>query len=100
MLFVAEDESGVVASGMHQPVADVTEIVGVATLPAMRRRGLAGALTADLVSDSRRRGVSLCFLTAGSTGIARVYERVGFRKGWYGHRRSPEGPRRFSATAP
>jgi N-acetylglutamate synthase-like GNAT family acetyltransferase len=80
VLFVAEDESGVVASGMHQPVDDVTEIVGVATLPVMRRRGLAGALTADLVSDSQRRGVSLCFLTAGSTEIARVYERVGFER--------------------
>jgi len=80
VLFVAEDELGVVASGMHQPVDDVTEIVGVATLPTMRRRGLAGALTADLVLDAQRRGVSLCFLTAGSTEIARVYERIGFRR--------------------
>ena len=92
VLFVAEDESGVVASGMHQPVEDVTEIVGVATLPVMRRRGLAGALTADLVSDSRRRGVSLCFLTAGSTEIARVYERVGFERVGTAIAASPEAP--------
>jgi len=80
VLFVGEDESGVVASGMHQPVAEITEIVGVATLPSMRRRGLAAAITADLVSDAYRNGISLCFLTAGSTEIARVYERIGFQR--------------------
>ncbi|HET8950500.1 MAG TPA: hypothetical protein VFN44_08315, partial [Solirubrobacteraceae bacterium] len=38
---VAEDAGGVLAGGSHQPVGEVTAIVGVATLPSARRRGLA-----------------------------------------------------------
>ncbi len=41
LLMVAEDRDGRIASGMHQPVDDVTEVVAVATLPSARRRGAA-----------------------------------------------------------
>jgi hypothetical protein len=37
----ATDADGPLCVGSHQPVGDVSEIVGVGTLPAARRRGLA-----------------------------------------------------------
>jgi len=80
VMAVAEDGSGPVAAGSHQPVAQVSEIVGVATLPSVRRRGLAAAVTALLVADARRRGVETVFLSAGSEDVARVYATVGFTR--------------------
>jgi GNAT superfamily N-acetyltransferase len=77
---VAEDEDGIEAVGSHQPVGDVTEVVGVATLPSARRRGLGAAVTAALVADARRGGAEIVFLSAGSEDIARVYGRLGFER--------------------
>lgn len=77
---VAEDEHGVLCSGGHNPVDDVTELVGIATLPSARRRGLGAAVTDTLVADAIRRGMDVIFLSAGSDDVARVYERVGFRR--------------------
>ena len=77
---VAEDADGPLASGSHLPLDGVSEVVGVATLPSARRRGLAGLVTAALVDDARRRGASLTFLSAGCEEIARVYERLGFER--------------------
>jgi ribosomal protein S18 acetylase RimI-like enzyme len=68
-----------VCVGVHQPVGDVTEVVGVATLPTARRQGWAGAVTHALVADARGLGVSIVFLSAADDAVARVYERVGFR---------------------
>ena len=79
---VAESqEAGVLATGRTLPIEDVTEVMGVATLPAARRQGLGAAVTAALVDDARSRGVSTVFLTASSPDVARVYERIGFRRG-------------------
>ncbi|HLF75923.1 MAG TPA: GNAT family N-acetyltransferase [Dehalococcoidia bacterium] len=69
-----------VAVGSHQPVAGVTEIVGVATLPAYRRRGLATAVVDLLIEDALQRGVETIFLSADDDDVARVYERLGFRR--------------------
>lgn len=69
-----------IAVGSHQPVETVSEVVGVATLPAFRRRGIAAALTDLLAGDALRRGVRIAFLSAGDAAVARVYERVGFRR--------------------
>jgi ribosomal protein S18 acetylase RimI-like enzyme len=77
---VAEDERGVLCAGGHNPVEDVTEIVGVATLPAERRRGLGAAVTDTLVADAIRRGIDVIFLSAHDDDVARVYHRVGFRQ--------------------
>jgi ribosomal protein S18 acetylase RimI-like enzyme len=77
---VAEDSSGLLAVGSHQPVGGVTEIVGVATLPSARRRGLGAAVTAALVADARRGGADIVFLSAGSEDIARLYGRLGFER--------------------
>ena len=78
--YVAEDADGVLAVGSHQPVGDVSEVVGVGTLPAARRRGLGAAVTAALVADARRAGAEPVFLSAGSEDIARVYGRLGFER--------------------
>jgi ribosomal protein S18 acetylase RimI-like enzyme len=69
-----------VSVGSHQPVGEVSEVVGVATLPAMRRRGIGAAVTGLLVADAIGRGVETLFLSAGSDEVARVYERTGFRR--------------------
>jgi len=71
---------GVVAVGSHQPVGGVSEVVGVATLPAARRRGLGAAVTAALVEDARRGGAEIVFLSAGDDDVARLYERLGFER--------------------
>jgi ribosomal protein S18 acetylase RimI-like enzyme len=71
---------GVLAVGTAQRAGDVVEIAGIGTLPAARRRGLGGAVTAELARDALERGAKLVFLSAGSPVIARVYERVGFRQ--------------------
>jgi GNAT superfamily N-acetyltransferase len=80
VMVVAEDASGPLAAGSHQPVAGVTEVVGVATLPSARRRGLGALVTAALAEDARREGVRTVFLSAGSDDIARVYGKVGFAR--------------------
>ncbi len=77
---VADGADGVLASGSHLPLDGVSEVVGVATLPSARRRGLAALVTAALVDDARRAGAELIFLSAGSEEIARVYERLGFER--------------------
>jgi GNAT superfamily N-acetyltransferase len=77
---VAENATGPVAVGSHNPVADVTEIVGVATLPAVRRQGLGGAVTGALVAEALAGGAAIVFLSAGGEDIARVYHRLGFRR--------------------
>ncbi len=75
-----DDERGPVAVGSHNPHGEVTEIVGVATLPSARRRGLAAAVTARLVADAEERGVTTVFLSAGSNDVARMYARLGFER--------------------
>ena len=77
---VAEEGDGVMAVGSHQPVGGVTEVVGVGTLPAARRRGLGAAVTAALVDDARRGGAEIVFLSAGGDDVARLYERLGFER--------------------
>ncbi|WNV89503.1 GNAT family N-acetyltransferase [Umezawaea sp. Da 62-37] len=78
---LAEDSvDGAVATGMTQRAGDVAEVVGVGTLPSARRRGLGAAITAVLAQDALDHGVTRVFLSAGSEDIARVYERVGFRR--------------------
>lgn len=80
----------VVAVGYHQPVGAMSEIVGVATLAAFRRRGLAAALTSVLALDAFERGVETVVLSAGDDAVSRVYERVGFsRVGTMGNAEPP-----------
>jgi len=71
---------GVVASGVYQRAGDVAEIVGVATLPAARRRGLGAAVTVALARHALDHGATTVFLSAAEEAVARVYGRVGFRR--------------------
>ncbi|MBA3765283.1 MAG: GNAT family N-acetyltransferase [Actinobacteria bacterium] len=71
---------GIAAVGWHQPLDGASEVVGVATLPSFRRRGLAASVTATLVGDALERGMDTVFLSADDDDVARVYERVGFRR--------------------
>ena len=68
-----------VAIGSHQPLDGVSEIVGVGTLPAFRRRGIAAAITALLIEDARPQAETV-FLSAGGEDVARMYGRLGFRQ--------------------
>jgi ribosomal protein S18 acetylase RimI-like enzyme len=80
VLYAVDDDEGPVASGMYQAVGGVAEIVGVATLPAARRRGLGAAVTSALIDDAVRSGIDTVFLSAASDDVARVYERLGFER--------------------
>lgn len=74
-----DDASGLaLCAGQRLVVADVSEIVGVGTLPAARRRGLALAVTAALAADARTRGIRTVFLSASDEEVARLYGQIGF----------------------
>ncbi len=74
------DSEGPVGGGSFMPVDGVAEVTGVGVLPAFRRRGLAGHVSALLARDAIARGVHTVFCGAESDAVARVYERVGFRR--------------------
>ena len=83
VMMVAVERGRPVAVGSHQPVdvggTQVSEVVGVATLPRLRGRGLGAGLASALVAHARETA-HLVFLTAGDDDVARVYERVGFAR--------------------
>lgn len=74
----AFEHGGAVGGGTHAPRDGVTELLGIATLPRARRRGVGAAVTATLTREAMAGGASTIFLSAGSDEVARVYERVGF----------------------
>ena len=86
----AFEADGVIGVGSHQPIGNATEIVGVATLPKWRRRGIGAAVTSMLVADALVRGIETIMLSAGSEDVARVYARLGFRR--VGNAGSAEAP--------
>jgi N-acetylglutamate synthase-like GNAT family acetyltransferase len=77
---VAAAEVGFVAGGGAIPRGAVAELTGIATLPAWRRRGVGAMVTAALTQAAASVGVRTVFLSAGDEEVARVYERVGFRR--------------------
>jgi GNAT superfamily N-acetyltransferase len=83
---VARDaDAGVVGVGSAQPVTldggiVVAELVGIAVLPTHRRRGIAHEITRVLVQACEHVGVQLLLLSAADDDVARVYEKVGFRR--------------------
>jgi predicted N-acetyltransferase YhbS len=83
VMMVALEDGAPVAVGSHQPVdvdgTEVSEVVGVATLPRLRTRGLGAGLASALVEHARETA-DLVFLTAGDDDVARIYERVGFAR--------------------
>jgi ribosomal protein S18 acetylase RimI-like enzyme len=60
-------------------VDGASEVAGVATAEAWRRRGLAGAVTAAAARAAFEAGARLCVLSPGHDEAQRVYARAGFR---------------------
>jgi len=93
VMMVAVENDEPVAVGCHQPVdldgTEVSEIVGVATLPRFRGRGLGAGIASALAAHARETA-GMVFLTAGDDDVARVYERVGFA--WLGTSALAEPP--------
>ncbi|WP_225235794.1 GNAT family N-acetyltransferase [Klenkia terrae] len=83
VMMIAVEDGEPVAVGSHQPVdvdgTGMSEIVGVATLPRFRGRGLGAGLASTLVEHAGET-VQTVFLAAGDDDVARVYERVGFAR--------------------
>jgi len=83
VMMVAVENGRPVAVGSHQPVdidgTEVSEVVGVATLPRLRGRGLGAGMTSALVAHAAETA-DMVFLAAGDDDVARIYERVGFAR--------------------
>lgn len=75
---VARSDDGPLGVGGYQQAAGVAELVGVATLPSARRRGIGAAMAAVVARAALDRGLGTVFLSAQDDDVARVYERVGF----------------------
>ncbi|NUT34260.1 MAG: GNAT family N-acetyltransferase [Hamadaea sp.] len=60
------------------PSAGLAEVGGIAVREPFRRRGLAGALTAEIARRAFAGGVEAAWLEASGDDSWRVYERVGF----------------------
>jgi ribosomal protein S18 acetylase RimI-like enzyme len=54
------------------------ELVGIATLPEFRGRGIGAAVSEFLVAEHFARGAELVWLSAAEDGARRIYERIGF----------------------
>jgi ribosomal protein S18 acetylase RimI-like enzyme len=64
--------------GFTLPMLGISELVGVATLPAQRRRGVAATLCSTLIKDHFKTGGELVWLAAGDAIAQAIYERIGF----------------------
>jgi ribosomal protein S18 acetylase RimI-like enzyme len=65
-------------AGSIAPIGGVAELGGIATSPALRRRGVAASLTSFLAEQLFAEGGALAWLSAGDVAAQAVYERVGF----------------------
>lgn len=65
--------------GVTMPMSGICELVGVATLPALRRRGVAATLCSFLIKDHFQGDGDLVWLSAGDAIAQATYERIGFR---------------------
>jgi ribosomal protein S18 acetylase RimI-like enzyme len=77
--FIAKLNNEPVAAGMFTPPVDgIAELVGITTLVPYRGRGIAAALTSEIVRVAFAHNVDLAFLRTDSPIAYRVYERIGF----------------------
>jgi predicted GNAT family acetyltransferase len=70
----------VAAAAWTAVVDGFSEVAGVATVEAWRRRGLAGVVTAAAARAAFAGGADLCILSPGDDRAQRVYARAGFRR--------------------
>ncbi|GAB3677979.1 GNAT family N-acetyltransferase [Angustibacter aerolatus] len=71
---------GVLAAGGLQRAEGVAEVVGVGTLPAARRRGLAAGVTSALAELALAEGDAVVMLSAQDDDVARIYAGIGFER--------------------
>lgn len=64
--------------GSISPIDGTAELAGVATHPAMRRRGVAAALSSFLMGHHFTHGGDLIWLSAADAAAQAVYQKVGF----------------------
>ncbi len=70
-----------VGAGLCSPPIDgVSEIAAIGVIPAYRRRGVAGALTALLLREGFAVGITAPFLMPAEEAGERIYVRVGFSR--------------------
>ncbi|MDQ6879258.1 MAG: GNAT family N-acetyltransferase [Candidatus Dormibacteraeota bacterium] len=69
-----------VGTGVSHSLKGAAEIVGVVTRKDRRRRGVAAAITTELVSRHFANSGEFVFLDAANEDAARVYERLGFSR--------------------
>jgi GNAT superfamily N-acetyltransferase len=67
-------------TGVSHALKGAAEIVGVVTRKDRRRRGVAAAITSELVRRHFANGGDFAFLDAANEEAARVYERLGFSR--------------------
>lgn len=77
--FTARYNGQPAAAGMFTPPAHgVAEIAGITTLVAYRRRGIAAALTSEIVRVALTYGVEIAVLSTDNPEAFRIYTRIGF----------------------
>lgn len=78
---IAVTEGGTCAGGggAAPPSAAVSEVSGIAVRTPYRRRGVAGAITADITRRLFATGADVAWLEASGEDSRRAYERVGYR---------------------
>jgi ribosomal protein S18 acetylase RimI-like enzyme len=69
-----------VGTGVSYSLKGAAEIVGVVTRKDRRRRGVAAAITSELVRRHFAAGGDFVFLDAANEDAVRVYERLGFSR--------------------
>jgi predicted GNAT family acetyltransferase len=69
-----------VGTGVSHALKGAAEIVGVVTRKDRRKRGVAAAITSDLMQRHFANGGEFAFLDAANEEAARVYERLGFSR--------------------
>lgn len=74
---VAGEPAGVAV--FSRPLDGVSEVAGVATRTAFRRRGIASCLTYHCTAEAFACGAQTACLTAADERAGRVYERLGYR---------------------
>ena len=78
--FILRLDDEPVTTGMFTSVHDgVTELRGISTVPAFRRRGFGAYLTGNMAQVAFSRHVDLIFMAVPDGETANVYKRVGFK---------------------
>lgn len=90
-IYVGRLDGAIVGSAVAIPIGGgVAEVVGVATAPEHRGRGIAAHLTGAAVAAAFAAGTELAFLSAANESAERIYARAGFRAA--GVQRGYDGP--------